>query len=80
MPEQMMQQLIYFDTDAFRHFAGAYQKRMLPPDLRHNIVLSPITMLEVFTHLAERCGESIYKQIQGLPNWLKKIRTSPALA
>jgi hypothetical protein len=72
MPEQIMQQLIYCDLNAFRHFAGAYQKWMLPPDLRHNIVLSPITMLEVFTHLAERCGESICKQIQGLPNWLNQ--------
>jgi hypothetical protein len=29
-------------------------------------------MLEVFTHLAEQCGESICKQIQGLPNWVNR--------
>lgn len=60
---------MYFDTDAFHHFAAAFKNRSLADKLRGKFVLSPITMLEVFTHIVE---ESICEQLQGLPNWMEK--------
>jgi hypothetical protein len=66
---QPMRRLVYFDTDAFHHFATTYQDRLLPDRLRSRIVLSPITMLEVFTHLVL---ESTHRQLRGLPNWMNK--------
>jgi hypothetical protein len=64
--------LNYFDTDAFRHFASTYHDRPLSPDLYGKFVLSPITMLEIISQMAEPCAKEIHEQMRGLPNWLNR--------
>ncbi len=65
-----MSPLVYFDTDFFHHFASAFENRALEDDLRDKILLSPMTMKEVFSHLAVEWGPQVHRQINGLPNWL----------
>jgi len=64
--------LIYFDTDTFHNFAETFKDRPLPSDLRDQIVFSPITLMEVFSHLAVEWGPLVHQQIKGLPNWINK--------
>jgi hypothetical protein len=67
--------LVYFDTDFFHHFASAFERRALADDLRDKILLSPMTMKEVFSHLAVEWGPQVHGQIRGLPNWLNSKNT-----
>lgn len=39
-------------------------------DLQDKILLSPITVIEVFSHLAVEWGPDVHRQIRALPNWL----------
>jgi hypothetical protein len=64
-----MKPLVYFDTDTFHHFATTYQDRVLPSELQSRIVFSPITMLEVFTHLVL---PTTVENLRGLINWVDK--------
>lgn len=61
---------IYFDTDTFHNFAATFKHYSLPSPLRELIVFSPLTMIEVFSHLAVEWGQEVHKQIQALPNWI----------
>jgi hypothetical protein len=67
-----MSALIYFDTDTFHNFGETFKDRQLASDLRERIVFSPMTMVEVFAHLAVEWGPLVHKQIKGLPNWVNK--------
>jgi hypothetical protein len=67
-----MSALIYFDTDTFHNFAETFKDRPLASDLRKRIVFSPMTMKEVFSHLAVEWGPLAHRQIKGLPNWVNK--------
>lgn len=61
---------IYFDTDCFHHFARTFADNPLPNDLRENILLSPVTMMEMLSHLARHWGDDVHEQIRGMKNWL----------
>jgi hypothetical protein len=61
---------IYFDTDTFHNFAATFKKHSLPDELRELIVFSPMTMVEVFSHLAIGSAQEVHQQIQGLVNWV----------
>jgi hypothetical protein len=63
---------IYFDTDTFHNFAETFKDRPLASDLRERIVFSPMTLKELFSHLAVEWGPLVHQQIKGLPNWVNK--------
>ena len=65
-----MAALVYFDTDCFHHFASTFENRPLSKELRGKILLSPVTMMEMFSHLARHWGDKVHRQIQGLHNWV----------
>src|ERR1039458_6070493 len=67
-----MAPLVYFDTDCFHHFASTFETRTLSVDLRDKILFSPMTMKEVFSHLAVEWGPLVHQQIKGLANWVNK--------
>jgi hypothetical protein len=48
----------------------AFAEAGLPEGLRRQIVLSPITILEVLTHLTLSNGDSILQQIRAIRNWV----------
>jgi len=62
----------YFDTDTFHNFAETFKNRPLANDLRDTILFSPVTLLEVFAHLATAWGQTVHDQINGLLNWVNK--------
>jgi hypothetical protein len=66
-----MARFVYFDTDAFQHIGRAFAKGCLPVELRERIVLSPITILEIFSQLtlAGPAGEEILSAIRAMLNY-----------
>ena len=71
-----MPQLVYFDTDVYHRAGDTFADRPLAEDLRDRIVLSPITLMEVLTHLTLRDTEPILRQIQAMRNWVNPQRAS----
>ena len=67
---QPMPALVYFDTDCFHHLASTFACHPLQDDLRDKILFSPVTMMEVLSHLAREWGASVHKQLRGLHNWV----------
>lgn len=65
-----MTSFVYFDTDCFHHFSSTFREHGLSDSLRDKIVLSPITMLEVFSHLARNWGDNVHHQLRGMHNWV----------
>jgi hypothetical protein len=61
---------LYFDTDCFHHFATTFADTALSPDLRGDILLSPITMMEALPHIARQWGNQVQRQLRGMGNWL----------
>jgi len=66
---------VYFDTDCFHHFASTFRDHPLSDALRQKIVFSPITMLEVFSHLARSWVADVHKQLQAMHNWVNVKHT-----
>ncbi len=53
-----MQPKVYFDSDCFHHFATTFADNPLASDLRETILLSPVTMMEVLSHLQ---GDDVHR-------------------
>jgi hypothetical protein len=64
--------LIYFDTDAFRHFSTAFKATPLSQELRRSLRLSPITAVEVMSQLVTKERAVILEQIHAMHNWLPR--------
>lgn len=70
-----MEACVYFDTDTVHKFAETFKNHPLADDLRDRIIFSPVTMLELFAHLATHWGQQVHDQINGLHNWVNKDHT-----
>jgi hypothetical protein len=44
-----MPEMIYFDTVAFRHIGKSFEEAKLPDEIRDRILISPLTVFEVFS-------------------------------
>lgn len=62
--------LVYFDTDAFHRIGQTFAKQGLAEELRDRILLSPITFLEVLSHLTLSNRDEIMTHIQAVHNWM----------
>jgi len=60
---------IYFDTVAFRVVGKAFEKDVLHADLKSRILISPITLFEIWSQLTITKSEEVLRQIQSVPNW-----------
>ena len=72
--------LVYFDTDVFHRVGETFHNQPLAPELRDRILLSPITFIEVLSHLTlKRSGGNVLKHIQAVHNWInpKNARLLP---
>lgn len=70
MPER-----IYFDTIAFRETGKAFEKDTLPPDLRDRIIISPLTIFEVWSQLTIKDADAVLRQIHAVHNWCNAEHT-----
>lgn len=66
---------IYFDTVAFRQVGKAFEKSVLPPDLREKALISPLTVFEVLSQLTTAEADEVLKQIHAVPNWTNPKHT-----
>ena len=69
-----MPNFVYFDTDAFHRIGATFADRGLDPKLRDRILVSPITMLEVLSHLTLKNNSEILTHIKAVHNWLNPKR------
>jgi hypothetical protein len=60
---------IYFDTVAFRAVGKAFEKDILSYDLKNAILISPITLFELWSQLTINKSDEVLRQIQSTPNW-----------
>jgi hypothetical protein len=66
--------LAYFDSDVFHRVGATFSNRGLAPELRERILVSPITILEVLSHLTLKKNEEILTQIKAVHNWVNPKR------
>ena len=59
---------VYFDSDVFHRIGATFAAQGLAPELRERVVLSPITMLEVLSHLTLKKNAEILTHIQAVHN------------
>jgi hypothetical protein len=70
MPER-----IYFDTVAFREVGKAFEKSTLPPELRDRILISPLTVFEVWSQLTIAKADEVLQQVHATLNWTNPKHT-----
>jgi hypothetical protein len=66
---------IYFDTSVLRHFSVVAGKKTLSSDLQAKLVLSPISALELLSHLSNDSITQAFAIVQGMRNWLSTQTT-----
>lgn len=66
--------LAYFDSDVFHRVGATFSNQGLAPELRDRILMSPITMLEVLSHLTLKKNEEILAHIKAVHNWVNPKR------
>lgn len=62
--------LVYFDSDVFHRVGATFSAQGLAPELRERVLVSPITMLEVLSHLTLKRNTEILAHIQAVHNWV----------
>ena len=61
---------VYFDADAFRHLGDAFRQREFPVELRSEVVLDPLTAIEVLSQLCTPERQRVLLQTKAIPNWI----------
>jgi len=69
-----MMEFVYFDTDTFHRIGTTFTDKSLNPELRERILVSPITILEVLSHLTLKKNAEILAHIKAVHNWLNPQR------
>src|SRR5258708_7760619 len=66
----VMPGFVYFDSDVFHRVGATFSAQGLATELRERILVSPITMLEVLSHLTLKRNAEILTRIQAVHNWV----------
>jgi hypothetical protein len=61
---------VYFDSDVFHRVGATFSAQGLAPELRERVLVSPITMIEVLSHLTLKKNTRILAHIQAVHNWV----------
>jgi hypothetical protein len=61
---------LYFDTNVLRYFSQAFAKVELAQEIRDNVVVSPISLLELLSQLCNSSASQAFGAVQALRNWL----------
>lgn len=61
---------IYCDTNVLRYFSTAFASHELTPEIRDNIVVSSISVVELLSQLCDSSATQAFAAIQALKNWL----------
>jgi hypothetical protein len=66
---------VYFDTVVFRAVGKAFEKNSLASDLMDRIIISPLTLFEVWSQLTITNADEILRQIHSVSNWANPTHT-----
>lgn len=69
-----MPSFAYFDSDTFHRIGATFSAQGLAPELRERILVSPITLLEVLSHLTLKKNAEVLAHIQSVHNWVNPKR------
>ena len=58
---------IYTDTNILRYFGEAFATKSIPPELKLQLLLAPLSMLELLSQLGTDGAESAFAAIKALP-------------
>jgi len=58
---------IYTDTNVLRYFGTAFAETSLPDDLQMQLLLSPLTLMELISQLGTEGAEEAFAAVQALP-------------
>lgn len=58
---------IYTDTNVLRYFGTAFAKSSLPAELRCQLLLSPLSVMELLSQLGTEGAEEAFDAIQAVP-------------
>jgi hypothetical protein len=61
---------VYFDSDVFHRVGTTFSAQGLAPELRERVLVSPITMLEILSHLTLKKSTEILVHIHAVHNWV----------
>jgi hypothetical protein len=61
---------VYFDSDVFHRVGTTFSVQGLASELRERVLVSPITMIEVLSHLTLKKNTEILAHIQAVHNWV----------
>lgn len=64
----MLMVKIYTDTNALRYLCTAFAHTDLPVDLKNQLLLSPLTMMELLSQLGTNGAEEAFASVQALPH------------
>jgi hypothetical protein len=71
-----MAKVVYFDADVFHRVGRAVENIPLSAGRRERIAVSPITALEVLSHLTLKKNAEILSHIHAIRNWLNPKRAA----
>jgi len=60
-------EMIYSDTNVLRYFGAAFAVAEMPADLRDNLLLAPLSVMELLSQLGTSGAEEAYAAIQAFP-------------
>lgn len=66
---------IYFDTVAFREIGKAFAKTQLAKSLTDKILISPLSLYEVWSQLTIQNAQQVLRQLHAVRNWTNPERT-----
>lgn len=66
----IMPGFVYLDSDVSHRIGATFSVQGLAPELRERVLVSPITMVEVLSHLTLKRNAEILAHIQAVHNWV----------
>jgi hypothetical protein len=61
---------LYCDTNVLRYFSLAFSNEELPQDIRENVVVSSISIVELLSQLCDSSASQAFAAVRALWNWL----------
>ena len=66
---------VYFDTQVFRAMGCTFEEDTLADELKAKILISPLSVFEVWSQLTVQRGDEVLRQLQSITNWTNAQRT-----
>jgi len=66
---------VYFDTHVFRAMGSVFEKDALADELKERVLISPLSLFEVWSQLTVQNADEVLRQLQAITNWTNTQKT-----